>query len=489
VSTEQTAEASPGDAPGAVRAPGSPARRRWARPRPPWADGLWLATGLILLVAGLFTVSLMPPGQGNDEPNHFLRVNGLLNGVLVPDPHGEPSAPTKFDACTLSYLHEVEQRAIAPGPMRLGNFDDYPSGCQGQTGARDYDNTAVYSPVPYAGHLVGAGLMRLVGAGPVAALYAARILGFLLYVALVLAALRVAPTGRLFIAVVALLPMSVIQASVVSTDGAAYGLALLAAALVLRLREREEPDRRAALGLGVVLAALALTKVPHIAFVALVLLVPWRHFAPERRRADLLRAATAGVPVLLLLGWNALAGRITVSNLPTVDPDRQLSWIFEHPSGFLEVLRVSMFTDVTRDVFFQLPGAFSFFRTTPVVPQLPGFWVVCAYLALGFALAAGRRPVLVSGRGPRLQAAWALLAGLGGVALVYLALYLVWTDVGAPSVSGIQPRYFVPFLAFILVAVATAFKRGGADPPWPPFAAVSAAMLAVIVYQITLVYY
>lgn len=484
MSTQEIRDAEPG----AVRAPGGSAEHRTRRRRPAWADGLWVSTAALLLVFGTLTVFLMPPGQGGDEPNHFFRVNGLLNGVLVPTPTGI-NAPTRFDACTVDYMYAASQRSIREGPMRLGNFDDYPSTCHGRTGAIDYDNTAIYSPVPYVPQLLGTGVMRVLGAGPVAAFYAARLLGLLAYIALALAALRLAPSGRLFFAGVALLPMSVIQASVVNTDGMSYGLALLAAALVLRLREREDPDRRGAVALAVVLAALALTKVPYIAFVGLLLVVPWRHFAPEARRGNLLRLAAAAVPVALLLGWNLLVSDLTVNNLPTVDPGRQAKWIGQHPFAFLDILRHSMFSDATRFIFVEMPGAFSFFRPTPVSPTLPMWGVVAAYVMLAFALAAGRQAAFVTGARERLAGAWVLGAALGGIALVFLALFLAWTDVGDKGVNGIQPRYFVPFLSFLPIAASALLVRGRTLPPWQPFVAVSAVLLVAITYQITLVYY
>jgi uncharacterized membrane protein len=41
----------------------------------------------------------------------------------------------------------------------------------------------------------------------------------------------------------------------------------------------------------------------------------------------------------------------------------------------------------------------------------------------------------------------------GSVLLIYLALYLSWTSVGAALVAGVQGRYFIPLLLFIPLAL------------------------------------
>jgi hypothetical protein len=44
----------------------------------------------------------------------------------------------------------------------------------------------------------------------------------------------------------------------------------------------------------------------------------------------------------------------------------------------------------------------------------------------------------------------ALLCAAGSLALIALPLYLLWTPIGSPIVQGLQGRYFLPTLAFVL---------------------------------------
>jgi hypothetical protein len=54
-----------------------------------------------------------------------------------------------------------------------------------------------------------------------------------------------------------------------------------------------------------------------------------------------------------------------------------------------------------------------------------------------------------------LQRALVVIVLLAGFVLIALANYLYWTNPGASQVNGIQPRYFVPLLVLIPVAIGT----------------------------------
>jgi hypothetical protein len=96
------------------------------------------------------------------------------------------------------------------------------------------------------------------------------------------------------------------------------------------------------------------------------------------------------------------------------------------------------------------------------------------------AIASGVAALVASPRTP--GARWftspaAAAAVLSSIELIFVALYLTWTPVGADRVDGIQGRYFIPLLPVLLFLLPGSglLRRVPAWLWWPaPLAAILA---------------
>ena len=85
-----------------------------------------------------------------------------------------------------------------------------------------------------------------------------------------------------------------------------------------------------------------------------------------------------------------------------------------------------------------------------VVGSLPNFliFILCAALLISALYA--RSEFMIARKKIMLTSIFSIL----GVASIFLAMYVVFTPVGGNLVSGIQGRYFLPFLIPILMIIA-----------------------------------
>ena len=214
------------------------APRDWPS-RPPavrW-DRLFVALALLF---GVFFAIATPPLQEHDAPNHVVRIDEITKGRLAQPIDSDGNAEPTIDACTRSLPrppHGARRRRSVPGPRRqLGGA--IPCTTPGRWGV---PNSALTSPVPYAGVLVGYGGAKAVGAGMNVRVLAGQFTGLAVYVVAVWGAIRLAPHGRSVLFMVALLPSSLALTAGLHPDSTGIWASMLVVALVLGARERCPP--------------------------------------------------------------------------------------------------------------------------------------------------------------------------------------------------------------------------------------------------------
>ena len=276
-----------------------------------------------------------------------------------------------------------------------------------------------------------------------------RLLGVLAYTLLVgagIAALR-RHRAKWLVFVAGLIPMSLFQASTVTTDTMTIGLCVLAGALVLKtvfLRERLTRPEAAALFLAA--ALIPLCKSGYVIFLPLVLLVP----------AALLpggRAGKAAGGVVLAAGavafaWWSKVTAVTSSAMGfmrpreqwgSIIPERQVGFILDHPVTFARIL-VNTFSSKGTMYFTQFFGDLGF-----TFVSIPASATVAVILAAFVAFGLTERVAA-----PIISTIAVALAVVLGIATVFGALYLGFSPVGYYFIDGVQGRYFLPFVLLVL---------------------------------------
>ncbi|HEX4492504.1 MAG TPA: DUF2142 domain-containing protein [Acidimicrobiia bacterium] len=421
------------------------------------------------LLAGLAFVLIVPPLGGYDEAVHYARAYQVSQGQLIATHHGHElggdlpvAMRTDLENVLISVNRLIGHRAHAPSSPAsfLSHLGD--RSARGREAFVNFPTSAVYSPVPYAPASVLMAIGRALGASTMLLIYLGRLGSLLGTVGLLTLAARRMPTRATSLMVVALLPVTIVQAAMLSADGVTLALTLLVLALALRLAATPTADvsRAQLVELAAATVALGFAKPPYI-LVALALAIPWR------RHAARVRGAIAGAVVGgfgAAAAWAAYASHVYVTPaLPVgltgtarfaaythVNPHEQEQYVLHHPRAFVRVVGTTLAKfpgQLAHDAVAQIPlwGLPAIFAILAVVP------LVVSLLARDRADDGGDRAPVVGVRSRVLLLALAVATLLS---LMFLA-YVGWNAVHALRIEAFQGRYLMPLIPLLIVALPT----------------------------------
>lgn len=414
----------------------------------------------IALGVGLAGIAIVAPLNGWDEQTHFLNAVRFGHGQLRYERERTEAGATVrgfwFDRTIVDYV--AEQRGAQPTitePSRPRQ-------------AFLQVERASYPPASYGPAIAAVWLTRVAGRGPKTQLYAARLAQLLAYIALVAIALVVLPCARPALAVLALWPMAIMQATTVSADTLATALSFVVVACAAQLARRVAPSRALLIGSTVAALALALVKPPYVLFVAVYTIGAYRH--PAARRA-IIGAVAASAAVFVALAVYSSSDyrdqRAPVAFGPVeapVDPGAQLRWIEHHPSRIPSIAARTVRSygrSIARSVVAEPPAG---------VADYPDGERLLAVAVLVGALLLGRRT-----DSPRTDVRIAMAVAAIAVTVAVTALIYLGNNVtGAKAAFGVKGRYLLPVVAAVLVAVVPRRVYGSR---WYNAAVVSALVL------------
>lgn len=422
-------------------------------PRPAGRFEVAVVTAAVLLL-GAVSAAVVPPGQTPDEGSSFLRAYHVADGRLWPDVVDGwgggwfPPGVVRLVESTVRLIDRPAEKFTAAEWRELAGL-----GWDGEPRAVAYQTAAPYTFVPYLPPAAGIRVGRALGLGPLGVFYAGRLANLLFGTALVAAALALAPAGRRFLGLVALLPMTVHLFGSYAPEVGVIGAALLVPAVALRLA-LATGRRAAAWELGVVglaVAWVAACKPPYLPVAAFVLLVPAARFGGPLRRLGFAAVLAAGAGAVGLAGVEAARPYYPDPHTffgTEASVRGQTAFVARHPERFAAAC-------VTGLAGTAVPTYFRLFKLGWLDTPLDPLAVVLCSVALGLLAAAGRAELAAAGRVPRWPALLALLAALG---LTTLSLYVWCAPVGSPS-AVLHGRYLLPLLPAAVV-LAPAFVPG-----------------------------
>jgi uncharacterized membrane protein len=440
---------------------------KWFRPTLPpiksWGPEHWFVC-LALIFGSLFLL-LTPPLKGSDEWSHFLHSYQVSNGRLIGTRNSNGSyggllprslvatvTPMLSDSVIHYYVKKYsmdETQHLLD--MRLHPFDRTEI---------DFSASSVYSPVPYLPAALAMEPGKLLNLPPILLVYFGRLGGLLGWIALIFYSIRLIPVGKWAMVALALIPVSLFQASMISADGITNALAFLLVALTLRFwLQKTHVTSRQLVVYGGIITLLALAK-PTYALLSLIVFV-----IPNRLLDRLTVAALAKKVALITVGFIIAAAwawvvkpiaNYSISHYPdpsvTVSQDKQLAVIAHNPVGYFWLVGNNAFT-ATSDTLYQSAVSMLGSYDTPL-PLWTAFWVV---VIITLTLLSERTALR-----DRFRILWlkkSLIIGLllVNIGLIFTALYLTYTPVGWGIIYGLQGRYLIALTPLIIpLALTTA---------------------------------
>jgi len=310
----------------------------------------------------------------------------------------------------------------------------------------DFGPTGAYNPLPYVPAAIGMRLASLFDMNVGSHIALAKFMNALFYLVIVFLALRFSRLSKIkwLIFIIALLPTSLYQASIVTADTFSIAVVLLFVSVVLPLLNNKQIlDKKISLYLIASAVLMTFTKVNYILLLSLLLLVPLNKISIDRRRARFIKLSfilflviSAGLLTILSLKYVSATGYGGA-----VSSTEQLRWILFHPFETILVL-VRTVVIFGQGWLISIIGLFGF--NTVAVPNI----LSSLYFIIIFLSAMYSDPI------PK-KRAWAiLLIGITVSLSIIGVLYLSFTAIGKPTVDGIQGRYFIPCIPLLAYGFA-----------------------------------
>ena len=416
---------------------------------------------VLAITAGVYLVCVVPHFGGIDEPAHFSRAYQISTGQFVP----EKKRGTDFSGACLP-LDVILQMQRASGEYFLHNLELqglHPKGEVQVSAAKiprcpdDHSKGFVTfstfgSPLPYAPQAAAAFVTRELGVDVESMLVVERFAVLAAYVAVAWLAIKRAPRSKWALCAIGLLPVAVFQsASSVSHDALTTAISLLVLSSALRALDPPEGTTARSLIIEafVLSAVLGLCKPVYvvIAFCYLLPLLGTRRRYERRQVWPLALAPVFGV--IVSVGWNQAVGNLWKTDAGyfgiKVDDQYQRDRLLHAPWDFA--------ADTARTLVNQSLGWLkTLVDVGPSVTHWP--WALAMTIVAVYAVVSIQR----DRREPENDLQWlqrvvvvlVLLVGLVGV---IAANYIYWTAPGLDEVGGVQPRYLVPLMALIPVAI------------------------------------
>jgi hypothetical protein len=229
------------------------------------------------LTFGSLIIFILPPLRGPDEIAHFLRIYAYARGELRPagEVDGRKGTFVERELYDQSHFFWSAGELFAIGREQgvryqqlMALYRDF--GGTGEepdqpTSFAPFAGTEGYNPVAYVPYIAAAAIGRLLGLDFPNLLLLMRLLGLAAFTAVTAYAISVSPVVKWAFVLIAMLPVSLYNRSVLSADGAALSSALMITALCLSGAHKVYTERVWERSLWMTLCALS--KQPQIVFV------------------------------------------------------------------------------------------------------------------------------------------------------------------------------------------------------------------------------
>ena len=281
-----------------------------------------------------------------------------------------------------------------------------------------------------------------------------RLLGLATFTAVADYAIAVSPVLKWAFVLIALLPVSLYNRSVLSADGAALSTAMIITAVCLRAVWQPAAGRVWERSFWMTLCALS--KQPQIAFILLELML-FRLRDLPRRWVSVAAVILPSIMLSPLWVW-AVSAEVGVWRLQEqeqhppehFDPVWKLLYMWDHPLQFpLATWRaISVWGDRLWQELIGIVGWQDIMLQPWVYVLLTIFLLLVPLQKLQLSNTDRVRVTLISG-----------LVAVGYVTLVYLIFYLTYTPLNVDHVRGVQGRYFVIALPVAAIFIAGLINR------------------------------
>lgn len=411
---------------------------------------------VVILIFGILCAFATPILFHSDELEHFTRSEITSQGVIVPDWIGDEFGIDRLYNKTDGEFSDAYNFGAGFRTIKsVGILEDL-HGETVFTTTHDTDKinytphirASAFEQNPFYGYLpqaIGMFIAKLLDLNVIWLLWLGRIFNLIFYAAVIALAVRIAPTLKMPLMAISCIPVALFHAASTSIDAMIFAVGILSFAYFLHLHQSDENsiEIKHLVIYTALCLMLGLCKLPYLAFIFLLLLVPRKNFKNDNMLIFiLLSIAFIGICGLLWSGYatNALEHSWR-SGLNYVNSTQQLNYI-KNPYNMFK-----FFTYVLNDgTYKMLPELINFDYGLTASQSRYGFIITAVEAFLAVVLFAYPAKVRFDLK-TKLGALFVFVMIYFGTFFVQL---LTWAYVGKFN-TGVHIRYFIPLFCLIPV--------------------------------------
>ena len=308
---------------------------------------LYKVAFVIILCFGIVMSFIVPLCDVSDETEHLARAELTSRGIIIPHWTGDDLGVDRAYNVSSSHKPAVYNKGAGFVSIEALNYLTEPLGktvynTPYDTLKIDYTPALIVSAFeqnPFYGYLpqaIGMDIAKLLDMNVIWMLWLGRIFNLILYAGLISLAIKKTPVLKMPMLAVACIPISIYQAASLSIDSMIIGLAILAIAYFLYLYKAEKNSLgvKQVVMFSALCLILGLCKLPYLAFIFLLLLIPFDNFEKGKKIIPYMILCIALVGILGIM-WSRYSEPALMhswrARLKYLDPTGQMHYFMTHP--------------------------------------------------------------------------------------------------------------------------------------------------------------
>ncbi|MFW7368078.1 DUF2142 domain-containing protein [Vagococcus fluvialis] len=386
----------------------------------------------IIIAFGSFFVIFSPVFDTLDEPAHYARAEHIAEGNLFLQNEDETLAFSE----DYQYLTELMDYN---GINRLNpkkNFFHTNLFKVKHNPEKKIETkikaTRTYGSIVYLPGALGLWIGKIISNGNLGVMfYLGRFLNLLMYALMAYFAIKMSGKWKLIIGFLSIQHLPIYISASFSQDAFFYGLSLLIAGKLIQIFDKEEPiDYVDVIQMTVLTGLMTFTKLPYIMLIGLMLFIPIKRYKTKK----VYYSNFIGILLVILTGvvWLKYYSGMVATDLPkSVDQPAQIDFILNNPKTFFQSLMEGImsttlkfkqyftfgwsyhYSELAYLSYLPILGAILFMYPIKLKQKING-WFKFALVGVSLAI----------------------------IVMTNIILYLTFTGVGEPVISGVQGRYF-----------------------------------------------
>lgn len=396
----------------------------------------------IATIMGMTMLFVVPPFNVPDEAAHYIK--SFETTYINNNDEGYTHLPVSIE--NFIYKYDQGSHTITTKYNVKNYFSDmFENGDYNvlSENVRSYVNTKTLSVLPYIPSMLVIFIGRIINASPLILLLMGKFINLAITIFVCYMAIKNIPCFKRIMFIIALFPMFLHQASAINMDWLTNLTTIAIISFIIGLKYKDgKIDKKNMALISILAIILAYCKFGYFPVLLLILLVPNNKFE-NKKQAIIFKSLFIIIPSILSYLQNSSLGGMA-SDRET--PYYTLEYALSHPFNVIKIYFQTAFDRFPLDIF---RGMFDGFGVSTQWHNSLELYILIALYVILIATSGNDEPKF-----KWLDRVIMVIPALMIIFIIFSAMFFNWTKYGAYVIDGLQPRYFIPAISILVLALS-----------------------------------